>query len=207
MAADPYPVNVIPNGVDTDYFVPAIHEPGIDGFRILFVGRFVVQKNLFYLLDQCSKLKAAFPGKVRLSMVGDGPQRKELNAYAAKVGLEGSVTWYGWTNKEQLRGLYATSSCFVNPSLYEGMPNTVLEAMASGLPVVASNIPGNNSLIENGHSGYVFDLKKPDACFDALAKMVQDPGSALAMGDQGRWNAVHNYSWDSIAEKFMRLLS
>ena len=95
----------------------------------------------------------------------------------------------------------------MNPSLYEGMPNTVLEAMASGLPVVASNIPGNNSLIENGHSGYVFDLKKPDACFDALAKMVQDPGSALAMGDQGRWNAVHNYSWDSIAEKFMRLLS
>ena len=207
MAADPYPVGVIPNGVDTDYFAPAKHEPHIDGFHILFAGRFVVEKNLFYLLDQCSKLKSAFPGKVSLRMVGDGPQREELETYAAKVGLEGSVTWYGWTNKDQLRGLYATSSCFVNPSLYEGMPNTVLEAMASGLPVVASDIPGNNTLIKDGQNGYIFDLKKPDACFDALAKIARDPEGASTMGDRGRRRAVKSYSWDSIAERFIRLLS
>jgi glycosyltransferase involved in cell wall biosynthesis len=207
MAADPYPVSVIPNGVDTGYFVPAKHESHDDGFRLLFVGRFTSEKNLLYLMDQYSKLKSAFPGKGSLRMVGDGPQAKELKTYAIKAGLEKSVTWYGWTRKDQLRELYATSSCFVNPSLYEGMPNTVLEAMASGLPVVASDVPGNNTLVQDGRSGYIFDLKKPDACFDALARIVRDPEGASTMGQQGRKRAVDNYSWDSIAERFISLLS
>ena len=207
MAADPYPVSVIPNGVDTDYFVPAKHESHDDGFHVLFVGRFTAEKNLFYLLDQYSKLRSAFPGKGSLRMVGDGLQMRELRRYAFKAGLEKSVTWYGWTTKDQLRGLYATSSCFVNPSLYEGMPNTVLEAMASGLPVVASDVPGNNTLVQDGRNGYVFDLKKPDACFDALARIARDPEGASAMGHQGRQRVVDNYSWDNIAERFMSLLS
>lgn len=207
MTADPYPVDVIPNGVDTDYFVPARPGSHSDGFRILFVGRFAAQKNLFYLLDQCSKLMTAFPGRVSLRMVGDGPQMHELRKHAAEAGFEGSVTWYGWAQKDQLRDLYATSSCFVNPSLYEGMPNTVLEAMSSGLPVVASDVPGNDTLIQDGENGYIFDLKKPDGCFDALVRLVQDPEGAQRMGNQGRQRAVDNHSWDSISERFIRLLS
>ncbi len=207
MSEDPYPVNVIPNGVDPDYFIPAKNEPTADGFRILFVGRFTREKNLFHLLDQYSKLRSIFTGGVSLRMVGDGPQMTKLKQYAAKTGLEGCVTWYGWVPKDQLRELYATSSCFVNPSFYEGMPNAVLEAMASGLPVVASDIPGNSTLIKDGSNGYTFDLNKPDGCFDALTKMVQDPESASVMGDQGREKAVDHFSWESIAEKFIRVLS
>ena len=97
MAADPFPVSVIPNGVDADYFAPEEHKRQADSFTILFVGRFVKDKNLFYLLDQCSKLKSAFPGKVSLRMVGDGPQREDLKTHAARIGLEESVTWHGWT--------------------------------------------------------------------------------------------------------------
>jgi glycosyltransferase involved in cell wall biosynthesis len=207
MTADPYPVSVIPNGVDTFYFTPAKHEPNIDGFNLLFVGRFVVDKNLFYLLEQFSKLKSAFEGRVSLRMVGDGPQREELKTYATRIGLGDSVIWYGWTEKDQLKKLYATSSCLVNPSLYEGMPNTVLETMASGLPVVASDIPGNNTLVNDGQNGYVFDLKNPDACFHCLAKIAQDPLTGFKMGAEGRRRAVDDYSWDNIAERFMRLLS
>jgi glycosyltransferase involved in cell wall biosynthesis len=207
MAADPYPVSVIPNGVDTDYFIPAKHGSHVDGYRILFVGRFAVQKNLFYLLDQCSKVKSAFAGKVSLRMVGDGPQMHELRRHAAKVGLEDSVIWYGWAQKDQLRELYATSSCFVNPSLYEGMPNTVLEAMASGLPLVTSDVPGNNTLVQDGENGYIFDLQKPDSLFDALARLIQDPEGASRMGNRGRQSAVDNYSWDRIAERFGKFLS
>jgi glycosyltransferase involved in cell wall biosynthesis len=142
-----------------------------------------------------------------LRMVGDGPQMHELKRHASEAGLGKSVTWHGWTTKEQLRELYTTSSCFVNPSFYEGMPNTVLEAMASGLPVVVSDVPGNNTLIEDGWNGYVFDLKKPDAFFEALAKLIQDPEGAAKMGLQGRQRVVDNYSWDIIAEQFMRFLS
>jgi glycosyltransferase involved in cell wall biosynthesis len=207
MAADPYRVSVIPNGVDTDFFAPAQHTSHADGFHILFVGRFTAEKNLGHLLDQYAKLESAFPGKVSLRMVGDGPQMHEMKTYAAKVGLEKSVTWYGWAAKDQLRELYTTSSCFVNPSFYEGMPNTVLEAMASGLPVVVSDVPGNNTLVEDGRNGYVFDLKKPDAFFEALARMVQDPEGAASMGLQGRQTVVDNYSWDIIAEQFMKFLS
>lgn len=207
MAADPYPVSVIPNGVDTDFFAPAQQTSHTDGFHVLFVGRFTAEKNLFHLLDQYAKIESAFPGKTSLRMVGDGPQMHELQRHAAESGLGKSVTWCGWTTKEQLRELYTTSSCFVNPSFYEGMPNTVLEAMASGLPVVVSDVPGNNTLVEEDRNGYVFDLKKPDAFFEALARMVRDPEGAERMGLHGRQRVVDNYSWDIIAEQFMRFLS
>jgi len=207
MAADPYPVSVVPNGVDTDFFAPTQNRSHADGFHVLFVGRFTAEKNLVHLLDQYAKLESAFPGKMSLRMVGDGPQMHELKRHASEAGLGKSVTWHGWTTKEQLRELYTTSSCFVNPSFYEGMPNTVLEAMASGLPVVVSDVPGNNTLIEDGWNGYVFDLKKPDAFFEALAKLIQDPEGAAKMGLQGRQRVVDNYSWDIIAEQFMRFLS
>jgi glycosyltransferase involved in cell wall biosynthesis len=207
MDADPYPVDVIPNGVDTDYFVPASHHAKPDVFHILFVGRFAGQKNLFYLLDQYSKLTSAFPGKTILDMVGDGPQMQALKQHATGSYLEESVKWHGWVSKDRLKELYGIANCFVNPSLYEGMPNTVLEAMASGLPVVTSDVPGNNTLIQDGENGYIFDLKEPDACFHALARLIQNPEVAAKMGDRGRQKALDNYSWDSVAERFINLLS
>ena len=151
---DPFPVKVIPNGVDVDFFRPAPQFPvSRPVFSFLFVGRFQPQKNLFFLLDRFNELQQASRRPFTLHLVGDGPMRASLQQYAARLGLQDRLIWHGWLDKESLRRVYQTADCFINPSLYEGMPNTVLEAMASGLPVVASRIPGNADLVKPRGNG------------------------------------------------------
>ena len=168
--ADPFPVRVIPNGVDTDFFCPgenlekAKHRP----FVFLFVGRFQMQKNLFYLIDQVAFLRRSGVGPFVLHLVGDGPQREELQNHAKHLGIEECLVWHGWLEKGCLREIYRSSDCFVNPSLYEGMPNVVLEAVACGLPVIASRVAGNDAVVRDGETGRLFDLGDPEAFRSAL---------------------------------------
>jgi glycosyltransferase involved in cell wall biosynthesis len=161
-AADRYPIRVIPNGVDADFFRPdrtgfrpdRSHGP----LRILFVGRFQEQKNLPFLLRQFARLPL---GRFELHLVGDGPQKKTLRDLAKQLGIEGSIVWHGWMPRAALPQVYQSADCLVNPSLYEGMPNAVLEAMACGLPVVASKVPGNDALVLDGETGFLFELEEP----------------------------------------------
>ena len=148
---DPFPVGVIPNGVDTDYFHARGPGERADGdvLRILFVG-LTAQKNLPPVLEALARLRRGLVREVVLYIVGDGPLRREGDEMSRGLGLARAISWHGWLPKEQVATLYRRASCFVNPSLYEGMPNTVLEAMASGLPVIASNVGGNDALVRHG---------------------------------------------------------
>jgi glycosyltransferase involved in cell wall biosynthesis len=204
---DPVPVRVIPNGVDSTLFRPgeAGERAGEGEFRILFVGRLHELKNI----DLLFKAAAALSGEgvpVRIELVGDGPQRRELEALAQTLGIADRITWHGWQTKEQVATHYRTTACFVNPSRYEGMPNTVLEAMASGLPVVASDVGGNNDLVIHGETGYLFDLADPDTLRRRLKSLADDAGLRRRMGARGRELVVSNYSWLSIAERYVDLL-
>jgi glycosyltransferase involved in cell wall biosynthesis len=138
-AGDPIPVQVIPNGVDADEFHPSPEAAREGPLRLLFVGRLDDDhKNLSLLLREMAGTGA------KLDIVGDGPDQQALHALSVSLGLAQRVTWHGWREKAYVARLYRESSCLVNPSRYEGMPNVVLEAMASGLPVIASDVGGNN---------------------------------------------------------------
>lgn len=137
MAADPIPVSVVPNGVDTDFFRPPAQRP--DGpFTFLFVGRFQSQKNLPVVINAFADAFARTD--VRLRLVGDGPQRPELDEQVARRGIQSQVTFVPWQDREGLLREYQSAHCLINYSLYEGMPNVVLEAMACGLPTILSDI-------------------------------------------------------------------
>jgi glycosyltransferase involved in cell wall biosynthesis len=204
-AADPFAVRVIPNGVDADFFVPprATATRNNAALRVLFAGRFRAQKNLSLLLRQVSQLPR---GAVELHLVGDGPERDELGRLAAGLGLA-AIIWHGWLPRGALRDVYQSCDCFVNPSLYEGMPNTVLEAMACGLPVIASNVPGNNSVVEDEQTGYLFGLTEPDGLSRALERLIHDPRLAARLGASGRTRAVDNFTWSETAKDYLALLS
>ena len=148
--ADPFPVRVIPNGVDTEFFIPAHSRPARNEsvLRILFVGRFQQQKNLPFLFRQVAQLPTT---TFELHLVGDGPDRKHLEGLARKLGIASAIKWHGWMSPGTLRHVYQSADCLVNASQYEGMPNIVLEAMARGLPVIASRVPGNDELVRDGH--------------------------------------------------------
>ena len=204
---DPVPVHVIPNGVDTEVFrPPEAGEARSADFRILFVGRLHELKNIHLILRSAAELqRSGIP--VSLDLVGDGPERPALEALAGELGIGERVRWHGWRPKEEVAALYRGANCLVNPSRYEGMPNTVLEAMASNLPVVASDVGGNNDLVRTGETGFLFALSDPAALTRALEALARDPALRERMGARGRALAVSDYSWRGVATRYLALLA
>jgi glycosyltransferase involved in cell wall biosynthesis len=205
--ADPFPVLVIPNGVDCRFFVPRV-EPKDEGrpVTVLFVGRFHREKNLPFFLEQLARLRAACPDGWRLSLVGDGVERTAIEECARHLGLADITTWHGWqSDKRRLLELYQEADVVVNPSLYEGMPNVVLEAMACGLPVVATAIPGNDSLVQPGKTGFLFKLGDGDALCAALREIRDKPVLAHTLGRNGRRRVEDNFTWMQAARGYLRL--
>ena len=202
---DPISVQVIPNGVDTCYFRPGASNSARP-FTFLFVGRFQSQKNLDFLLEAVSRLRQVVAVQFRMVFVGDGPLRNELQRRSIALGIADVVTWHGWCSKEQLLAHYQSSDCFLNPSLYEGMPNAVLEAMACGLPVLASNVPGNNAVVTHGETGLLFRLDDLALLVADMQRVLIDQSLSSRMGNNGRTKVAADYSWNSVALSYVSLL-
>ena len=143
----------------------------------------------------------------RVVLVGDGPLRAELQQRSADCGLADIVTWCGWCSKEQLLVHYHAADCFVNPSLYEGMPNTVLEAMACGLPVLASNVPGNDAVVWPGETGFLFPLGDNARLVAAMLRLLGDPAMVRNMGDAARSRVGTDFSWKNVAQRYVELIA
>jgi glycosyltransferase involved in cell wall biosynthesis len=200
--SDHYAVRVIANGVDTEYFTPRSAAAGVpDSLDILFVGRLHIQKNVEFLLRQLSE--AAF-GKFQLHIVGDGPEKEHLVNVAAACEIGSNVIWHGWRSRAELRGIYQSCDCLVNPSSYEGMPNAVLEAMACGLPVVATRVAGNEELVVHGETGFLFDPGDTEQ-FQFAMQQLRESALRRRMGEAARTRALL-YSWETAAAQYIELL-
>ncbi len=200
----------IPNGVDTECFSPSANadvgqpprlsewdsRPGCP--ELLFVGRLSTQKGVSVLVGAL----ALIPAKWHLRIVGDGPERTSLAAQVARLGIADRVTFHGWAQREELSALYRAADIFVFPSLDEGMPNVVLEALASGLPIVATRIAGNDQLVIPGENGVLVSSGDARAFADALAALLVDPAAREKMGVRSRMIAVDRYSWARSAGKY-----
>jgi glycosyltransferase involved in cell wall biosynthesis len=212
-AADPIAVAVIPNGVDHDAFAPAqggapdACEPDRGArFRIVFVGRLHEQKNVHLLIDSTAAL-AALPGpSVSLEIIGDGPERPALVARAAALGLGTRARFAGWLEKASIAAALRRADVFVNPSSYEGMPNAVLEAMASALPVVVSRVGGNDEVVVHEVTGLLFDLGLPDGLTAVLQRLRLDPKLGDALGGRARSQVAATFHWADVASRYVALL-
>jgi glycosyltransferase involved in cell wall biosynthesis len=201
-AADDFPVRVIPNGTDQAVFDSkgAVLQVGRP-LQILFVGRFRAQKNVAYLLRQVAQLP---PGSFQLHLVGEGPDQQTLGELAVRLRIDRFITWHGWLSRSALRDVYCTADCLVNPSVYEGMPNVVLEAMAAGLPVIASNVPGNDELVKPGETGFLFELADGKDLRNAL-DALRDATVRARMGAAGRARARAWPTWEEVARRYLEL--
>jgi glycosyltransferase involved in cell wall biosynthesis len=205
--SDPMDYKIIPNGVDTDYYCPADQSARDQNtFQFLFVGRMQPQKNLFFLLDCIAGLKNKTSKLFIFNIAGDGYLRADLENYAVKLGIERQIIFHGWLDKQELLSLYQKSDCVVNPSLYEGMSNVLLEAMACGLPVIASNVTGNDVLVEHNTNGYLFNLGKQDELIDILKSVVENPAQLNDLGNNARAIVIEKYSWQEVAAGYISLL-
>lgn len=204
--ADPYPASVIPSGVDSEYFRPSPRAE--DGrFRAIFVGRFHAQKNIIALVEQFAAAVAKASIDMRLDLVGDGPERGQVEARIAALGMQDRISVLGWIPRAELLAAYQRSDCLVNPSIGEGLPNVVLEAMACGVPVVASRVAGNDTLVRHMDNGLLFDVRRDEEMAECLARMASDAAMRRRMAERARQIAVSEYSWESVARQYTHLFT
>jgi glycosyltransferase involved in cell wall biosynthesis len=127
-------------------------------------------------------------------------------ALASRLGVSTQIRWLGWQAKDALPNLYREADALVNPSLYEGMPNVVLEAMASGLPVIASDVPGNRAVVFPEETGLLFPLDDETALGASVTRLIGDPSLAGTLGQGGRSRAERDFSWLAAARSYLELL-
>jgi sugar transferase (PEP-CTERM/EpsH1 system associated) len=202
------------NGVDTERFRPAPSgRAPIPGCPFRDSGLFVVGTvgRMEAVKDQANLARAfvsalAAPGaraRLRLVMVGDGPQREEAERIVAQAGAA-DLAWFPGERAdvpEVLRGL----DCFALPSLAEGISNTILEAMASGLPVVATRVGGNAELMVEGMTGRLVPRASPGALAEAILGYLADPAAARRHGKAGRQHVERQFSLDRMVQRYERL--
>ncbi|WP_276258693.1 glycosyltransferase family 4 protein [Haloglomus litoreum] len=188
----------IPNGVDTGRFHPDAGASDDGGpIRVHFQGRLVEQKRPGRLVDAV----AASNGDWRLTVGGDGPLREDLEQRVRRAGVGDRVEFLGYVPDADLPARYAASDLFVLPSAYEGMPLTVLEALASGTLVVAS--PRAATDVVDDTVGRVVE-PSPDALARTLDDLARDSGALEAMGARARERALA-YDWSQVAVQYEAL--
>lgn len=203
--ADPLTVQVIPNGVDCQYFRPGPQsEPS--SLTLLSLGRLHRQKNVQRMLEVLLAIRdqSGLPATARV--IGDGPERQNLEKFARQHNLASAVSFEGWLPRNDVAAAYRSATVLVQLSSYEGMSNTILEALASGLPVVASRIPENMELIEPDANGLLFSSdEEVSKVAQAILLLYQSPDLLTQMRLQARKRVIEKYTWDRVAEMYENL--
>lgn len=208
-------ITQIYNGVDTDRFAASSNKPtgimppgfyGQDIVVIGTVGRLQEVKDQLALVRGFARLLRKEPAMrafARLAIVGDGPMRNALLASVLEEGLEGLVWIPGARN--DMERIYRCLDVFILPSLKEGISNTILEAMATALPVVATAVGGNPELVQDDVTGSLVRVSSPEALADALGRYIVSPGLRLQHGTAGRRRAISVFSVDAMVDSYVRL--
>lgn len=193
-------IDVIYNGVDIDKYYPSKKFP--QKFIVVSTSRLIERKGLDYLIKAFKDFSRQKEDS-ELRFYGDGAQANELKQLTENEKIARKVHFYGDTSREKLQEELRKSSVFVLPSLNEGMSNALLEAMASGLPVIATDVGGTKELV-NGDNGFVIRQKNVKDIQDALEKLYLDNKLRVNMGRRSREKA-EKMSWKNMADSYLSL--
>jgi len=200
LGASPDKIHVIHNGIDTTVFVTS--NSTSPKKQILWIGRFTPGKGVEYLLKGFGAFSQEFPDYT-IVMVGRGPLRDDFAKMIRKMGLEDKVVLRDFIPNELLPSLYQESSVFLLTSLEEGVPRTILEAMACGRPVICTALIHLINIVSE--CGLLIPIKDAGAVADALSELASDPGLAHNLGQAARAKVVSQYSWDDTVAKTLVL--
>jgi glycogen(starch) synthase len=197
-------IGVIPQGADVAGIAPKTEYPLRTTVELLAVGRLAKHKALEVLLEALSRL----PGEPawRLTIVGDGPERADLAARAARLNISARVVFRGWVGRDALPPIYRAADIFVLPSREEGMANVLMEAMSAGLPVIATRIAGSSEGVIDGETGLLAPPDDAQHLAGALETMIGDAARREAFGRAGRARVERAYAWPIIAEAWLDMV-
>lgn len=208
LARKSYPkanIIAIPNGVDTDQFRPPAQRPVNAEVRILFAGRFHWQKNVATLVRAIPIVRQLTTRPFRVILYGSGPDQDDLNALVRELDINPYVDFPGWVGREEIASVFQQGDIFCLPSMIEGMPISCAQAMACGLPVVGSDVPGTREEVVDGVTGLLFPPRDHEALGRALAALIDSPEKRAAYGAAGRKRCEEIFSWRRIGEEYEKL--
>ncbi|MEQ1800516.1 MAG: TIGR03088 family PEP-CTERM/XrtA system glycosyltransferase [Gammaproteobacteria bacterium] len=205
LGVSPARVTHICNGVDVERFRP--RPQGHAGSVVIgTVGRLQTVKNQMLLVRACGLLLRQTPdlaGSWQLRMVGDGPERPALESAIDAEGLRSRATITGWN--DDVPAALRDIDVFVLPSLNEGISNTILEAMATGLPVIATAVGGSPELVAENETGFLIPANDPAALADRLLRYLQSPALLQAHGRAARGRAEREFSIKRMLLDYARM--
>jgi glycosyltransferase involved in cell wall biosynthesis len=173
-----------------------------DGILVIYSGRFVQRKGIKYLLEAWVEVQREFP-QARLLLLGDGQTHEDMKRYAERLGISKSVLFLGHVSNVQ--EYFCGADLFVLPSLQEGLPNALLEAMAVGLPVVATCIGGVEDVVENEKNGLLVPPADSRALAEAIKRLISDKDFAKELAHNGYLTVKERFSLDRIVKEYVSL--
>ena len=195
------PFRVVPNIIDRDRFRPsAAGSSNGSGPRVL------IARNLESIYDietgirAFATLRETF-AEATLDVAGSGPERKRLEALAGELGVTGAVRFLGRVDNEDMPKLYAVADIALNTSLVDNMPNSILEALATGVPVVSTDVGGVPALVEDEREALLVPPRDPERMAQTLASLWRSPEKRSALRDAGLKKA-RTFGWDVVREQW-----
>jgi colanic acid/amylovoran biosynthesis glycosyltransferase len=194
-----------PLGIDVAEFSPPSAPPVRSTPQILCVGRLAPEKGQLFLLQALAVLDAAgLP--MHLKLVGDGPDREFLERRATEMGIASNVEFAGWVDQAQLMAVYALTDLFVLPSLAEGIPMVLMEAMAMQIACVAPRITGIPELIEDGVDGMLYAVADVDDLTNKIRALMESAEVRHKIGKQARVRVLREYDMAQNTERFASVI-
>ena len=197
-------LHIVHCGVTPADFPAREHAAGSE--RLLFVGRLAGVKGLPVLLEAMARIVKSRPA-ARLTIAGDGPDRARLELHAAQLNIAANIDFLGYQSQQQVRELLGRTDAFVMASFAEGVPVVLMEAMAAGVPVVATQIAGIPELVDDEVSGYLVPPGDVDALADRAMQLLADPQLRSAMGARGRAKVAAEFNVAAEADRLCKILT
>jgi glycosyltransferase involved in cell wall biosynthesis len=172
--------------------------------KLLYVGRLAAEKGLPVLFESLKLLRQE-KYDFELTLVGDGTERKSLEELARQMGIADRVVFAGFASQETVRDCLMQTDVFILPSFAEGVPVSLMEAMACGVPAIATHVGGIAELIETGATGLLVPASDPVALRDAIARYLDDFGLREKVSRQGREKVLSDFNLDNEVDKLAQL--
>jgi glycosyltransferase involved in cell wall biosynthesis len=198
-------IYIVPNGIDLEEHnnTSISREKKSGNNNILFVGSLLPVKGVQYLIMAMKVVHDKIP-EAMLILVGDGEEREMLEALSLQLGIQKYVQFVGKIPHEKVQTYMQMADVFVLPSLSEGLPNVILEAMACGLPIVASRVDGIPDIITKDTNGYLVEVKDTNDIANKIILLLQDEALRKKISDNNR-QLVKKYAWENVIFELERI--
>ncbi|MDI6704371.1 MAG: glycosyltransferase family 4 protein [bacterium] len=194
-------ITVIPNGVNLQNFKPRKRDKV--GFQLLWVGRLIEEKGVVFLIEALKWVNEEIP-HTKLILIGEGELKERLKRLSRHLALY-NVDFMGEVSHSVISGYMESADLFILPSLQEGLPLALLEAMAMGLPVIATSVGGIKDVVIHEKTGILIPPKKPRLLAEKIIYLLKDEDLRKKIGENGRRRVEEHFTWDRIVKDTSRV--